>query len=152
MSTYNPIPSLTSVEDSFEPSFSKMEETNIRVRPGEHYQFGYGADLKKVYLADKVKLVGIMFCHPHSKIGEDDVIPRLEYLHYRSGEDTDLFWGGYGPFMEEFVPLGVERIKVVAGIVWGFSEEGFNSFRAEIEAVTAWKNSGEHCLRRQGGR
>ena len=139
-------PTISSIEESLKKAFQTQQEKNVRVDRKIHYRFGYGADLETLYLTDKVKLVGIMFCHPDSEISSKQIIPRLEYLQNRSGEHTDLFWGGYEPFMEGHVPSEVRVVKVVGGTVWGFSEAAFNSFRAEIEGRTTWKYSGETDL------
>jgi hypothetical protein len=136
-------PTVSSVQESLMESFKTIEETNIRVIRGIQYKNGYGADLKTVYFTDKVKLIGIMFCHPESEIGARDVIPRLEYLHYRSGENTDLFWAGY----HRYCALSDIPIKTtVDGILWGFSNAEFNSFRSDIEGRTTWEFSGETDL------
>ena len=106
-----------------------MKETNIRIRRNVHYKHGYGADLKKVYFVDKVKLVGIMFCQPDSAIGTAEIIPRLEYLHYRSGEHTDLFWAGYSPYVDGEAAAGMRPVKKVGATQWGFSDAEFVAFR-----------------------
>ncbi len=128
------IETFDSVEASLAKHFKTTRETNIRVDPHTHYTFGYGADLETVYLTDKVKLVGIMFCHPDSELARGQIIPRLEYLHYRSGEDPDLFWAGYGALMKDHVPADVRPVKIVEGTAWGFSDSDFNAFRATIES------------------
>lgn len=135
-----------SVEKSLEGSFEGTIETNIRFSRFAHYKNGYGADLKKVYFVDKVKLVGVMFCHPDSELGSKQILPRLEYLNYRSGEHTDLFWAGYGPFMKEHMPPGVRPVRAVGGTMWGFDEAEFVAFCREVEGRTTWKYSGETDL------
>ena len=146
MSEYNPFPSKDSIETFLIRHFTSTKETNIHVDPRMRYKFGYGADLEKVYLTDKVKIIGIMFCHPGSAIASKDILPRLEYLHYRSGEYTDLFWAGYGPFMHGRTPPPAFPVKIVGDTEWAFSDEAFNAMRVEIEANTTWKYSGETDL------
>ena len=85
------------------------------------------------------KLVGVIFCMPTSKPGKDEILPNLDYFHYRSGLFVDFFCVGYGlktTSEESFV-------TTVKGKQWAFSSADFNSCRAQLEAETKWRYSGE---------
>ena len=47
-----------------------------------------------------VKLVGLIFCQPHTKFSKDEILPGLRYFHYRSGERVNFYFPGYGEGFE----------------------------------------------------
>jgi hypothetical protein len=85
------------------------------------------------------KLVGVLFCMPASKPGKDEILPNLDYFHHRSALFVDFFCVGYrlktNP--EESV------VTTVKGQPWVFISSDFNSCRAQLEAETKWRYSGE---------
>jgi hypothetical protein len=94
-------------------------------------------------LPRKVKMVGLLFCQPSDGLAESDVLPKLSYFHFRSGENINFYCAGYSAYGPPEV-RGDERIVArIDDADWRFSEKRFNRFRQEIEVRTRWKYSGD---------
>jgi hypothetical protein len=98
-------------------------------------------------------LVGLLFAPPNSEVGRDDVVPRLDDYHHRSGNVIDFFCAGYGAY---WPPGWVPDERVVGTTTdptfghkteWQFSAKHFHDLRAEIQEITkGWRYSGEADL------
>ena len=90
----------------------------------------------------------ILLAPRFTKVGQEDVIPRLGYLDHRSAEHVHFYCAGYGgygnhqivPDMEEIGP-----VKYANGVVipWWFSQRLFGGFVDDFERATSWKYSGD---------
>lgn len=100
-----------------------------------HYYMSPGEQGKKV------RLVGVMFCQPHSKFAKDEILLGLRYFHYRSGEHVNFYFAGYGQGYEA-PPGDILAVAPAEGPGWVFSARAFNDFRAELERRTTWRYSG----------
>lgn len=96
--------------------------------------------------SDEARIVGILFIHPESAIAKNDILPRLDYYHYRAGSTTNLFCMGYGAEWPECQFLDRKEVGVIKNEKWYFSSESFNEIRAEFEKCTTWNYSGESDL------
>ncbi|MBI1757466.1 MAG: hypothetical protein HYR64_10215 [Fimbriimonas ginsengisoli] len=96
------------------------------------------------YLRKDVALTGILLARPEDKLAKDEILPNLEYWHYRSDYHTDFFCAGYVPveFTKDARPVGVE----IAGLEWGFSVASFVELVEAIERETGWCYNGGACL------
>jgi hypothetical protein len=47
---------------------------------------------------ESIRLVGLLFASPGSPVGKDDILPRLDDYHHRSGDNVDFFCAGYGAY------------------------------------------------------
>ena len=88
------------------------------------------------------KLVGVLFCQPHSKAGKDEILPGLDYFHIRTGRFLDIVCAGYQPYEAKH---GVP-VATVDGQSWGYSAAAFNDSRQKLQLDTKWKYSGETDL------
>src|SRR5437667_457455 len=43
----------------------------------------------------KVRMVGLLFARPDVPLAQVEVVPNLDYFHYRSGKHIDFFCAGY---------------------------------------------------------
>jgi hypothetical protein len=93
--------------------------------------------------APPVRLVGLLFARPQSRLAVDEIIPHLDYFHHRSANHVDFFCGGYGGYWEGRDEFPDQQV-VGRGqhTNWLFSATKFNSFREEIEDRTNWRYSG----------
>jgi hypothetical protein len=91
-----------------------------------------------------VRLVGLLFARPQSKLAADEIVPHLDYFHHRSGLHVDFFCGGYGGYWEGSIREIPDQQVVGPGRYanWLFSALKFDAFRMEIERRTAWRYSG----------
>ena len=88
-----------------------------------------------------VRLVGLVFCQPHSKFTTDEILPALRYFHRRSGEHVNFYFAGYYEAME--APAGeVMAVPPAEGPGWVFSAQAFDNFRQELQRTTSWRYSG----------
>lgn len=93
------------------------------------------------------KLVGILFCMPSSKPGKDEVLPNLEYFHYRSGMFVDFFCIGYTTHQIDSNQIeNTQPVTTINNEQWDFNPSEFNSCRAQLEHETKWRYSGETDL------
>jgi hypothetical protein len=89
----------------------------------------------------------ILFAPLFSKVGREEVVPRIGYLDHRSGEHVHFYCAGYGgywhksqiPDMEE---IGDVKYRNGTMIPWSFSQRLFGAFVDELEHSTRWKYSG----------
>jgi hypothetical protein len=92
------------------------------------------------------KLVGILFCLPSTRMGKEEILPGLDYFHHRSAFFVDFFCPGYGAQWPTAEYKDGTPVATVSGVSWLFSAEQFNRSRAEFQAVSKWKFSGETDL------
>jgi hypothetical protein len=89
----------------------------------------------------RVRLVGIMFCQPHSKFTKEEILPALRYFHFRSGEHVNFYFAGYGQGFDPS-PGQVMALSPAEGPGWIFDAEAFNDVRGELERRTTWRYGG----------
>jgi len=75
-----------------------------------------------------VKLVGLIFCQPHTKFSKDEILPGLRYFHYRSGERVNFYFPGYGEGFEA-KPGEIMAVPPADGPGWVFNAQTFEQFR-----------------------
>jgi hypothetical protein len=89
----------------------------------------------------------ILLAPPFSKVGKDEVVPRIGYLDHRSAKHVHFYCAGYGgywhpssvPDMEE---MGDVKYDGGTMIPWAFSQKLFGEFVDQLERATTWKYSG----------
>jgi len=96
----------------------------------------------------KVKMVGLLFARPSLPLAKAEVVPNLDYFHYRSGSRVDFFCAGYDGYTgrdeaDGFIPVVVDKENCLK---WGFSEAMFIQLVKEIEAKSSWRYSGDPDL------
>jgi len=92
------------------------------------------------------KLVGVMFCNPHSKYCQNEILNHLNYFHHRSGENINFFCCGYGAdWPDDKFPDQVV-VTTVDGAEWSYSDQSLVSIISEFERKTEWRYSGENEL------
>lgn len=98
---------------------------------------------EKLQINIESKLIGILFCHPFSPIGKDEIVKHLSYFHHRSGKMSDFFWAGYGAYWAPECYADQKLVANVDGTDWFFSDLALNQLRLDVEAECNWKYSGE---------
>jgi len=88
-----------------------------------------------------VRLVGLVFCQPHSSFAKNEILPALPYFDDRSGERVNFYFAGYCKKIEVQVN-NIVGVPLVDFPDWAFSAKAFNDFRQNLERKTAWKYSG----------
>jgi len=91
----------------------------------------------------KVRMVGLLFARPDVPLAEVEVVPNLDYFHYRSGKHIDFFCAGYDGYTGRDETEGYRKINKKPELKWGFSERMFIRFMEDIEARSPWKYSGD---------
>jgi len=91
----------------------------------------------------KVRMVGLLFARPDVPLAEVEVVPNLDYFHYRSGKHIDFFCAGYDGYTGRDETEGYRKINKEPELKWGFSERMFIRFMEDIEARSPWKYSGD---------
>jgi hypothetical protein len=93
------------------------------------------------------RLVCYLFLAQGSKLAKDELLPVLEYLHHRTGPSIDVFCAGYSRLSDDDAEQSISTdVLKVAGQVWRYSAEIFNSERASLESGSKWTYSGENEL------
>lgn len=88
-----------------------------------------------------VRLVGLVFCQPHSKFAKEEILPALRYFNLRSGERVNFYFAGYRQG-NEAPPGDVMAVPPTDMPGWVFSARDFNGFREFLEKTTNWKYGG----------
>lgn len=93
----------------------------------------------------------ILLAPPFTKVGKDEIIPRLGYLDNRSAQYVHFYCAGYGGYWHpSFVPdmQDIGKVKYEGGtmIPWAFSQKLFAEFIDQLEHATTWKYSGNSEL------
>ena len=91
----------------------------------------------------KVRMVGLLFARSDVPLAEVEVVPNLDYFHYRSGKHIDFFCAGYDGYTGRDETEGYRKINKEPELKWGFSERMFIRFMEDIEARSPWKYSGD---------
>jgi hypothetical protein len=91
----------------------------------------------------KVRMVGLLFARPDVPFAQVEVVPNLDYFHYRSGKHIDFFCAGYDGYTGRDETEGYRKINKEPELKWGFSERMFIRFMEDIEARSPWKYSGD---------
>lgn len=86
------------------------------------------------------RVAGLLFIQPTSSLARDEIIPKLEYFHHRSGDDVHFFCGGFSGYANVYPDN--QLVATIDGIKWYFSPSQFNKLRREIETRTSWIYSG----------
>jgi len=104
------------------------------------------SNIEVIHPESSSKLIGLLFCHPKSEIGEKYLRPRINYYHHRSGKFVDFYCAGYGAYWPPGHYLDQEIVVNLKGTKWQFSDSAFNSIREDLEIRTNWTYSGESDL------
>jgi hypothetical protein len=93
------------------------------------------------------RIVGILFAPPYAPLAHDEIVPRITQFHHRSADYIDFFFAGYLDPKAEKPEDAAEISATVPGAPsgWMYSDEAFNSFRADFEKRSKghWRYSGE---------
>lgn len=93
----------------------------------------------------QTEIIGVLFAPPYTKVGRENIVPRIGYLDGRTGQNIHFFCAGYGGygFANDLTSIGEMRYDNGDVIPWGFSQRKFATFVDELEANTSWQYSGE---------
>jgi hypothetical protein len=94
-------------------------------------------------------MVGLLFARPESQIGREEIVPSLDYFHYRSGNNIDFFCAGcrrYGPSRQDGEQRVTQPRTRDEEPPWLFNVLLFERFRQQIETLSTWRYSGEADL------
>ncbi|MCL4301167.1 MAG: CHAT domain-containing protein [Anaerolineae bacterium] len=91
---------------------------------------------------EKIMMIGLLFARPQTPLARSEIIPHLDYFHYRSGNYIHFFCGGYGAYWGEDTYPDQEQVVKINGTQWYFSPSKFNYLRKEVEEKTNWRYSG----------
>ena len=90
-----------------------------------------------------VRMVGLLFARPDVPFAQVEVVPNLDYFHYRSGKHIDFFCAGYDGYTSRNEKEGFKKVNPEPELKWGYSERMFIRFMEDIEARSPWKFSGD---------
>ena len=91
------------------------------------------------YARDDVNLVGVLFVRPENRLARHDILPHINYWHFRSGNKTDFFCPGY---VQDYSGQSGPEVARVGDERWCFSDMRFTSFLEEFEKMTTWRYRG----------
>jgi hypothetical protein len=96
------------------------------------------ASFEKRYLRKDVNITGILLARPELEATQKEILPHLDYWHYRSDFYTDFFCIGYTPEKPKEDPKA-KVVVTVGGKRWYFSPKAFSEVLDELESQTKWK-------------
>ena len=91
-------------------------------------------------------MVGLLFARPSLPLAQAEIIPNLDYFHYRSGKHIDFFCAGYDGYTGRDETEGFQKVNEGSDLKWGFSERVFIALVQEIQARSPWRYSGDPDL------
>jgi len=105
-------------------------------------------EMRRTLEQHRTDIIGVLFAPPFTKVGRENIAPRLGYLDGRTGQHIHFFCAGYGGygFADDLVSVGEMRYDNGVVIPWGFSQRKFVAFVNELEGSTSWHYSGESDL------
>src|SRR5579863_7422030 len=84
--------------------------------------FGQSAQKVSSGLGRPVKMIGLLFARPSLPLTQAEVVPNLDYFHYRSGPHIDFFCAGYDGYTGRDEADGFQPVVRENGIRWGLSQ------------------------------
>lgn len=90
------------------------------------------------YKRKDVNITGVLIARPETPATKDEIIPHLDYWHYRSDFFTEFFCVGYTPQKPNDEPDALPVARV-GGKQWYFSQKAFVEVVEEIERQTKWR-------------
>lgn len=92
-----------------------------------------------------VRMVGLLFSRPESKLAKEEIIPGISYFHIRSGQHIHFFCAGYGAYggQDKNEIVSVEKDGKLGYV---FIPSRFNEIRKKVESQCGWRYSGESDL------
>ncbi|MDW3210319.1 MAG: hypothetical protein R8N23_10655 [Reichenbachiella sp.] len=99
---------------------------------------------REKYKRKDVVLTGILLARPEDKLTKSDILPHLNYWHYRSDYYADFFCAGYIPVDFENGTIAVDAY--IDDLQWGFSHSAFVEIVEDIENTTDWSYNGDPTL------
>jgi hypothetical protein len=91
-----------------------------------------------------VRMVGLLFAPPETRLAREEIIPGLPYFHYRSGDHIDFFCAGYRRYGPDLEPG--EKAVSEDTPPWIFNLWMYDEFRRQIQQLSRWRYSGEADL------
>jgi len=88
-------------------------------------------------------MIGLVFCQPQHTLAKEEIVPCLNYYHYRSGININFYFSGFGAYWQPDEYLDKEHVGKIEGTTWYFSAKAFNDFRVSVEQRSSWQYSGE---------
>jgi len=91
----------------------------------------------------QVILVGLVFARPEARLAGEQILLSIAYFHLRSGKHVNFYFAGFKQgqaLTRKAVSPARDRLGPHGD--WAFSDEEFNTFRAEMESRTRWRYSG----------
>lgn len=85
----------------------------------------------------KSKIAALLFARPNN-FTRQELFSDLDYFHFRSGTNINLYCLGYQPALLEELPVIAERDDEK----WSFNAQKFDNLRRRIEGETRWKYTG----------
>ena len=86
-----------------------------------------------------IRLIGILFAPIGAQLARSEIIPRLNDFHFRSADNIDFFFAGYGASCP--APQYVE-VPNAQSDGWRYSSQAFSSFCNDLETRTRWTYKG----------
>jgi hypothetical protein len=90
------------------------------------------------YKRQDVNITGVLVARPETSATRAEIIPHLNYWHYRSDYYTEFFCVGYIPLRPGDDPEA-RPVARVGGRQWFFSPQAFSEVLDEIERQTKWR-------------
>jgi hypothetical protein len=91
-----------------------------------------------------IRMVGLLFAPPETRLAREEIIPSLEYFYHRSGNNIDFFGAGYRRYGPD--PGPGEKSVTDDDPPWIFNLRKYDDFRRQIEQMSSWRYSGEADL------
>jgi hypothetical protein len=90
------------------------------------------------YKRKDVNITGILLARPELEETQKEILPHLNYWHYRSDYYTEFFCIGYTP-KKPRDDREAKEVVTIGGEKWYFSPKAFSDVVDHLESQTKWK-------------
>ena len=92
---------------------------------------------------DELRMIGLVFAPPTSKLAKHEILPQISDWHYRSGDNIDFYFLGYrSPSTPNENDDREHLVRQVETEDWYFSGERFNRLLSQFGRVCRYEYSG----------
>ena len=92
------------------------------------------------------RLVGVLFCNPNTSFCKREITDQLNYFHFRSDKNINIFCCGFGADWPANKYSDQKIATEIDGKKWNYSDQAFIQLVRGFEEKTDWEYSGENEL------
>lgn len=93
----------------------------------------------------KVRMVGLLFARPDDTLAKVEVVPNLDYFHYRSGKHINFFCAGYDGYTGRDEAEGYRQVNEGSTLKWGRSGPSCPRLQRQLSGLRKRSSQNHQC-------